>query len=500
LQTMAKVDVQKPRLSSRTLVESQTERFIVAGSHGLSAGQASATEEEEAGGVSMADSSMSSSRPGYSLPAASDPQHDASMTATQLSGLVHSDVPLGERKTYTSDSSPVIDADETFGNSAVIDTNEKGDEFAAHSSDKLASVDSIPVSQGRDRAVQSGPQVDMEIAKARALFSPADANKAPGASIAEPVRQTGGTSSETPLIEGIKVQSQSVGDIPAQDISAEHASRTSVANYERASDVVRTSGSRGNDVRPSAVSASPARFMDQRGAISDQGIGPSKEAGLSTSSGDLSSNRLRNLPDAGISADDAALVNHSNGLPDARSGLVLEKEDSGEAFTTGGFSAEPPSLTPLLAGAPEENSPSRKAPLIVSEGSTRLLDVRSPGPVVGTEPTRPIRTYAPQTDPGRTANLTVESGDGQTTTATVREREGSVEVKIVTSSSAAAERISHEMDSMRQNLDAAGLRLGHSDVSYRQERSAGRDRDQYQPQPQTNKPSKEIFTLSEVSQ
>jgi hypothetical protein len=82
----------------------------------------------------------------------------------------------------------------------------------------------------------------------------------------------------------------------------------------------------------------------------------------------------------------------------------------------------------------------------------------------------------------------------------VRERAGSVDVKIVTSTSASAARVSGEIENMRQNLDAAGLRLGHSEVSYQQGSGGGRGGEDHRPAPQANRvPDKqETFTLSEV--
>jgi hypothetical protein len=51
---------------------------------------------------------------------------------------------------------------------------------------------------------------------------------------------------------------------------------------------------------------------------------------------------------------------------------------------------------------------------------------------------------------------------------------------------------------MRQNFDAAGLRLGQSEVSYHQ--GSGRDREgqDTQQESQPNQASKEIFSLGEV--
>ena len=101
--------------------------------------------------------------------------------------------------------------------------------------------------------------------------------------------------------------------------------------------------------------------------------------------------------------------------------------------------------------------------------------------------------------PARIANLSIENAEGQTIHATVRERTGTIDVKIVTPSSGSAQRIGGEIDTMRQNLDAAGLRLGHSEVSYQ---DGGRQRrgeeNQQLFKSGQSRDKQETFTFSEV--
>ena len=124
----------------------------------------------------------------------------------------------------------------------------------------------------------------------------------------------------------------------------------------------------------------------------------------------------------------------------------------------------------------------------------------SSGGAAESVPVRPVQELAPLIETGRVVDLKVQLADGQTAHATVRERAGSVDVKIVTSTSASAARVSGEIDNMRQNLDAAGLRLGHSEVSYQQGSGGGRGGEDRRPAPQANRaPDKqETFTLNEV--
>jgi uncharacterized protein (DUF2252 family) len=113
---------------------------------------------------------------------------------------------------------------------------------------------------------------------------------------------------------------------------------------------------------------------------------------------------------------------------------------------------------------------------------------------------RPIQVTDSNTESERVANIQVQLTEGHSAQATVSERSGTYAVKIVTSSSASAQRIAGEIDTMRLNLDAAGLRLGHSEVSYRDgERREQQQSDFGRPnQPQSDSEADNIFTLSEV--
>ncbi len=105
-------------------------------------------------------------------------------------------------------------------------------------------------------------------------------------------------------------------------------------------------------------------------------------------------------------------------------------------------------------------------------------------------------------DPNRTVSITVQLASGQTAQASVREHAGAVDVKIVTPTAASAQRVSSEMDGMRQNLDAAGIKLGNAEVSYQHGDGGGRQgREGYQPPAQNPSANgKEVFIMHEVVQ
>jgi flagellar hook-length control protein FliK len=98
--------------------------------------------------------------------------------------------------------------------------------------------------------------------------------------------------------------------------------------------------------------------------------------------------------------------------------------------------------------------------------------------------------------------MKVELANGEIANATVRERAGSIDVKIVTPTSASAQRVSGEIDTLRQSLDAAGMKLGQAEVSYQQGSNRGRGGNEHQPFSQRDKSNTdgEVFTLSEVSE
>jgi hypothetical protein len=125
-----------------------------------------------------------------------------------------------------------------------------------------------------------------------------------------------------------------------------------------------------------------------------------------------------------------------------------------------------------------------------------------------TAPSRPaaVATIRPATDvtaaqnSSRTVNLTVQLAEGQAAQASLRERAGAVDVKILTPSPASAQRVSSELDAMRQNLSAAGIKLGHAEVSY-QQGDGRQQREQYQsPAQQQSSDSNDVFVMDEVTQ
>jgi hypothetical protein len=113
-----------------------------------------------------------------------------------------------------------------------------------------------------------------------------------------------------------------------------------------------------------------------------------------------------------------------------------------------------------------------------------------------------VQEVTPAIEPVRVASLKVELANGELAQATVRERAGSIEVKIVTPTSASAQRVSGEIDTMRQNLDAAGMRLGQTEVSYQPGGNGGRggDRDQRQTQQESSTKDEQIFSIGEVTE
>jgi hypothetical protein len=114
---------------------------------------------------------------------------------------------------------------------------------------------------------------------------------------------------------------------------------------------------------------------------------------------------------------------------------------------------------------------------------------------------RQVTDPAP-TQSSRSVSITVQLAQGQTAQANVREHAGGgIDVKIVTTNASSAQRVSSEIDGMRQNLDAAGIRLGNSEVSYQRGDGSGQGREQDRPQPQNlSSNAKEVFVINEVNQ
>jgi hypothetical protein len=135
-------------------------------------------------------------------------------------------------------------------------------------------------------------------------------------------------------------------------------------------------------------------------------------------------------------------------------------------------------------GVPNDSSPGVQAPPAAAH----------PGEVAALRPSPDLSAEA-----ARSVSITIALASGQTAQATVRERAGAVDVKILTPTAASAQRVTSEMDGLRQNFDTAGIKLGQADISYQQGDGAGQEREEYRP-PQSQPPanSKEIFLLDEV--
>jgi len=115
---------------------------------------------------------------------------------------------------------------------------------------------------------------------------------------------------------------------------------------------------------------------------------------------------------------------------------------------------------------------------------------------------RHLQESATPVPAAKVASLRVELSDGKSAQATVRERAGAVEVKIVAATSQSARHISNEVEGLRQALDSAGLKLAQAEVSYQQPQGqGGRDRGDSHREPQRRPAgSNEFFILDEVNE
>ena len=139
----------------------------------------------------------------------------------------------------------------------------------------------------------------------------------------------------------------------------------------------------------------------------------------------------------------------------------------------------------------------------IAPATTSVSDSRGGAsrPVVGPAPTlRMIATPAPA---ARVANLRIDLAAGQSTHATVRERSGAVDVRIVTANEQSAQLIGSEIPSLRRALDAAGMQLKTVDV--RHQGGGERRQDERQQQPATDRRwqsgrsvDESIFAIEEV--
>lgn len=157
-------------------------------------------------------------------------------------------------------------------------------------------------------------------------------------------------------------------------------------------------------------------------------------------------------------------------------------------------------LPETVKNATQRLTDGQSAPTSAISGVFRADNVpASSTPTAQAESVKIVQDATQLVAPARIANLSVENAQGQITHAILREHAGTIDVKIVTSSSVGAQRVAGEIETMRQNFDAAGLRLGHSEVSYQDGGGRHRD-DNYKPATSSTRSNneQETFNLNEV--
>ena len=112
---------------------------------------------------------------------------------------------------------------------------------------------------------------------------------------------------------------------------------------------------------------------------------------------------------------------------------------------------------------------------------------------------RPVTEVVAATGPARTAALKIDLANGATARASVRERAGAVEVRIVTDNSPVAQHLTEQIAGLRRALDATGLRLHSADVSYRSAGGEGRQGDPREQTPRRDETQgREVFAVEEI--
>ncbi len=122
----------------------------------------------------------------------------------------------------------------------------------------------------------------------------------------------------------------------------------------------------------------------------------------------------------------------------------------------------------------------------------------TPTPVASVTPS----SRTPETAIQRVANLKVDLNEAGSAHATIRERAGEVDVKIVTPDSESARNLGNEVHALRRSLDGAGLKLRNAEVVYRSDRyqNPQRDDSRQNSEQQSGAGSAETFTIEETNQ
>lgn len=217
------------------------------------------------------------------------------------------------------------------------------------------------------------------------------------------------------------------------------------------------------------------------------------------------SGRTKTLSNPPRTADHMSGASESDGSAKQSSGLRRPAE------------AASADVQPVPAGKPSAKAEA-PAPAAGNDHPTAHREAKATGETAGTTQ-RPLSdetpaAHAPATavvrqtqenvtpvPAAKVASLRIDLSDGKSALATVRERSGAVEVKIVAATPQSAHRIGNEVDGLRQALDSAGLQLAKAEVSYQQPQGHGRERDGSYGEPQ-QRPAKsnEFFILDEVNE
>jgi hypothetical protein len=174
------------------------------------------------------------------------------------------------------------------------------------------------------------------------------------------------------------------------------------------------------------------------------------------------------------------------------------------------FASAPPlqammmhSASPAATGATGSNAPhSLRIEPIASAGPSSIAIGGQDGKIAPPAAVASIRpTVESLSAPARTAALKVDLADGVSARASVSERAGGVQVRIVTNNSPVAQHLVAQVGGLRRAFDATGLRLNSADVSYRGEGGDRREGDGGEQRPRhDDAQSQNIFDVYEAEQ
>lgn len=171
---------------------------------------------------------------------------------------------------------------------------------------------------------------------------------------------------------------------------------------------------------------------------------------------------LGGQPSADASGRQTASVSDAQGKSAASNQIPDSIEPSNRPAASENDKRNPVSRTEPVQPA----SPRPGANNGIASATTSVADIGTGAsrPAAGPAPvSRMIATPAPA---AKVANLRIDLAAGQSTQATVRERSGAVDVRIVTANEQSAQLIGAGIPSLRRALDAAGMQLKTADVQH----------------------------------